>query len=222
MVSNTRIAEIASGTSGDPQSQAMQSGQDVPRGLQSTKFLDALDEAAKPCYEQAAKFRDSFDRNRATTNWIAGVGIIAGSIVVPALAAASASAAVVAGFGGVAGATNAYQLTLNSQGLSAKAAADAYDTFVVEVRKMTSEELKTITTGKDEAAQVLKVRAYCSMPPLPKVEEAKDMAVDATAFAKSQAEISKINLEREKTEAEIAVEREKRVKAETAAGKTSK
>ncbi|WP_157650514.1 hypothetical protein [Burkholderia ubonensis] len=69
-----------------------------------------------------------------TTQWIslsmAILGIVSGSIVVPALAAKAAAKSVIAAWGGVAGATNAGQLALNSSMFSSNQIVATYAEMV--------------------------------------------------------------------------------------------
>lgn len=183
-------------------------------GLQDPEFLKLLEIEVNSCQEQAQKYREEFDKNRTTTKWVAGVGILAGSIVVPALAAASAGAAIVAGFGGVAGAANAYQLTLNSQGESPTAAAAAYRTFTDEVQKRAGEQLKGIKTGEAAAAHLLSLRAYCAFPPLPTTEEVKNHIPNSVSLATERAAEAEQLAKVERSMAEAAELRVRKAQAE--------
>ncbi len=131
-------------------------------------FLDGLSREIQTCANAADKYRSAYDMNRKWSIGVATVGIIAGSIAVPALAAGSASASWVAGVGGVAGATNAAQLTLNSQGMSAASSAQAYATLASKIDAHLA-SLRNVETGIDGTAFILRLRAICLFSPLPEI-----------------------------------------------------
>lgn len=155
-------------------------------------FLDGLSKEIQACAATAEKYRSAYDKNRAWTVGIATVGIIAGSIVVPAMAAGSASAAWVAGVGGVAGAANAAQLTLNSQGMSATASGQVYTALTEKIRAQL-DTLDTLQSGVDGTAFILRLRATCLFTPLPEVTDAPTIAARTEkAIAQEKAEIAEL------------------------------
>jgi hypothetical protein len=73
--------------------------------------------------------------NQARLNLtVSTVGIIAGSVIVPALAAKAAAKSLIAGFGGVSGAANAYQYSSNQNGLSASQTSAIYAAMTAKMQ----------------------------------------------------------------------------------------
>lgn len=186
-------------------------------------FLVGLYAELDRCKSEADKYRSAYEKNRNLAIGIASVGIIAGSIVVPALAAGSASAAWVAGVGGVAGAANAAQLTLASQGMSAAASSNAH----AELTKKINEQLGTLPDLKDGpqgTALIVRLRAICMFAPLPdatdvpKLTESteKTRAQEKADIAKLEKEAAVADAEREKARADEEEQKNRRKKAEKA------
>lgn len=98
---------------------------------------------------------------------LAAVGIIAGSIIVPALAAqATAAKSVVAAWGGVAGATNAAQLAFNQKGASTVARAETYKALRKEIADYTG-RYTAATTDDGRLAAINTLAVACTFAPLP-------------------------------------------------------
>jgi len=186
-------------------------------------FLVGLYDELDRCKSEADKYRSAYEKNRNLAIGIASVGIIAGSIVVPALAAGSASAAWVAGVGGVSGAANAAQLTLASQGMSATASGKAH----AELTKKIDEQLATLPELKDGpqgTAFIVRLRAICMFTPLPdaidvpKLIESteKTRAQERADVAKLEKDAAVADAEREKARADEQDQKNRRKKAEKA------
>lgn len=137
-------------------------------------FLDGLSKEIQTCADVAQRHRSAYDQNRAWAIGIATVGIIAGAIVVPAMAAGSASAAWVAGVGGVAGAANAAQLTLNSHGMSADQSARTYSRLIEKIDAHLA-SLNAVQTGLEGTIFILRLRAICLLSPLPETSGAPNV-----------------------------------------------
>lgn len=140
-----------------------------------------LNAAAQDDYDQAiadcAKVMDGMRLNvtgqRGVSVGIATVGIIAGSIVVPTLAAkAAASKSAIAGWGGVSGAANAGQYMLDSNGLSPYQASAIYDEMRKEIKNGMDEYVKAETPEK-RAAAINSLTVTCKFQPLPAVTQPK-------------------------------------------------
>lgn len=167
-------------------------------------FLDGLSNEIQLCANMAEKYRSAFYDNRTWTIGIATVGIIAGAIIVPALAAGSASAAWVAGVGGVAGAANAAQLSLNSQGMSAASSAAAYVKLTEKIDAQLA-TLNKVQTGLDGTAFILRLRAICLFSPLPDATDAPKLTgASEKSIAQENAEIAELQKKAAVLEYEIA------------------
>lgn len=186
-------------------------------------FLVGLYAELDRCKSEADKYRSAYEKNRNLAIGIASVGIIAGSIVVPALAAGTASAAWVAGVGGVAGAANAAQLTLASQGMSAAASGKAH----AELTKKINEQLGTLPELKDGpqgTAFIVRLRAICMFAPLPDATDVpkliesteKTRAQEKADVAKLEKEAAVADAERAKARADEEEQNNRRKKAEKA------
>lgn len=205
----TRTMPLTAGDQAKDKQDADQSVQksDPIYAVGNAEFIAELGKELDICYTKANEYRGAFDHHRSRNKWIAGIGIIAGSIAVPVLAAASSSAALVAGFGGVSGAVNAYQLTLDSQGDSPAAAAAVYKSFTNGIQSKLA-NLKDVQMGPPAAALILELRAYCAMTPLPEASNTSTIP-DPVAVAKQKADVAE-QLKRQKEAEAVAAEAEKR------------
>ena len=117
--------------------------------------------------------RDSFYGSGKTQISIATIGIIAGSIVVPALAAKAAAAkSAIAAWGGVSGAANAAQYTLQQNGVSGSQIGLVYEATRSEI-KSASEAYSKATRNADRIVAINKLSIACRFPQLPAVEAPK-------------------------------------------------
>ena len=118
------------------------------------------------CLLKMKEYRSGMDRASTTSLQIAAIGIIAGSIVVPALAAkAAASKAAIAAWGGVAGSANAAQAMLDTNGMSP---GDALAVYTVARNNMLAankkfHEAKGVTEKK---VAVVELSMACNVPDL--------------------------------------------------------
>lgn len=125
------------------------------------------------CDAYMAGARDAFygSGNRELT--IASVGIIAGSIVVPALAAKTAAAkSTVAAWGGISGASNAAQYTLQQKGVSASRLAASYGVTRDEIKAATI-KFSAATKNTDRLKAVYDLHIACRYPALPGADAPK-------------------------------------------------
>jgi len=133
---------------------------------------DDFQRALELCDEKMIGMRDSFYGSGKTQIVIASVGIIAGSIVVPALAAQAAAAkSAIAGWGGVSGAANAAQYTLQQNGVSASRLGSVYEATRTEIREA-SEAYSKATKNVDRVVAVNKLSIACRFPQLPAADAA--------------------------------------------------
>lgn len=130
-------------------------------------------DALSACDSYMAGARDAFygSGNRELT--IASVGIIAGSIVVPALAAKTAAAkSTVAAWGGVSGASNAAQYTMQQKGFSASRVAASYNATREEIKAATI-KFAAATKNTDRMRAVYDLHVACRYPALPGADAPK-------------------------------------------------
>ena len=114
--------------------------------------------------------RTRFDGSGKIELSMASIGIIAGSLVVPSLAAkAAASKSAIAGWGGVSGAANAAQYTLQQKGVSANRVAVVYEETRKEIR-LAAAEYATATTNAARIRAVTKLSLACRYPVLPGID----------------------------------------------------
>ena len=129
--------------------------------------------ALQLCDSQMLALRDSFYGSGKTQISIATIGIIAGSIVVPALAAKAAAAkSAIAAWGGVSGAANAAQYTLQQNGVSGSQIGLVYEATRSEI-KSASEAYSKATKNADRIVAINKLSIACRFPQLPAVEAPK-------------------------------------------------
>ena len=134
---------------------------------------DDFQRALQLCDSQMLGLRESFYGSGKTQISIATIGIIAGSIVVPALAAKAAAAkSAIAAWGGVSGAANAAQYTLQQNGVSGSQIGLVYEAIRNEIRTAT-EAYSKATRNTDRIVAINKLSIACRFPQLPTVEAPK-------------------------------------------------
>jgi hypothetical protein len=134
---------------------------------------DDFQRALQLCDGQMQALRDSFYGSGKTQIGIATIGIVAGSIIVPALAAKAAAAkSAIAGWGGVSGAANAAQYTLQQNGVSGSQIGSVYEATRTEIRNA-SEAYSKATKNADRIVAINKLSIACRFPQLPAVEAPK-------------------------------------------------
>jgi hypothetical protein len=125
--------------------------------------------AMADCVAQGKTLQGKFFGSENTELSIAAVGIVAGSVVVPSLAAkAAASKSAIAGWGGLSGAANGFQYSMNNKGASAFAQAAVYNEFRSELAKA-NEAYGTATTDIEKQRAISKMTMICRFPPIPAV-----------------------------------------------------
>ena len=134
---------------------------------------DDFQRALELCDAKMLGLRDSFYGSGKTQISIATLGIIAGSIVVPALAAKAAAAkSAIAGWGGVAGAANAAQYTLQQNGVSGSQIGLVYEATRSTIASA-SEAYSKASRNADRIVAINKLSIACRFPQLPTVEAPK-------------------------------------------------
>jgi len=125
-------------------------------------FLKKVDEEMTHCDEMAKRLRINVNVSQTVRISIASVGIVAGSIIVPALAAKAAAAkSAMAAWGGVSGAANAAQLTLSDAGYSPLDTVRNQQAFIKALSDL-EDTLPEITAESGEAGvYLLKLRRIC-------------------------------------------------------------
>ena len=154
---------------------ALDSNEKTNEGSASAKAAleDDFQRALQLCDTQMLVLRDSFYGSGKTQIGIATIGIVAGSIVVPALAAKAAAAkSAIAGWGGVSGAANAAQYTLQQNGVSGSQIGNVYEATRTEIRSAT-EAYSKATKNADRIVAVNKLSVACRFPQLPSAEAPK-------------------------------------------------
>jgi hypothetical protein len=164
------------GTTGSPLAEYRKlksSGPDkTPTSLELSDALEKDYQAAlATCDTQMAKLRTAFVGSDSVELGLAAVGIIAGSIVVPVLAAKAVVAkSAIAGWGGVSGATNAAQYALQQKGASAAAEAAVYEGLRVEIKTQTAAYSAAGSASDADRVKAINLLAIaCRYPALPTV-----------------------------------------------------
>lgn len=130
--------------------------------LADDRFLNLLDAEMKRCEDKANSLGLDSERAKSMNLGIAAIGIVAGSIVVPSLAASGAAKSAIAAWGGVSGAANAAQLSLNNNGRSPEAVVQVQKQFTDNVKNVMA-RLKTLQSGQEAAAFIYELRFACSI-----------------------------------------------------------
>jgi len=129
------------------------------------KFTKTLE----TCDEKMQSLSASFTGSGKKELTLATIGIIAGSIVVPTLAAkTNAAKSTLAGWGGLSGAINAAQYTLHQKGTSASSIGAIYESMRMDIIKATNDFHKA-TKDKDKIEAINTLSITCRYPKLPNV-----------------------------------------------------
>lgn len=148
----------ATGATGTPTSP----GESV-MAIGNKEFVELVTAEMAECEKNADRMGIVTAASRGTQLGIAGIGIIAGSIVVPALAAkATIARSTVAAWGGIAGAANAAQAALASSGLSPEQTVAVQKAYLADISKIFA-EIKGLKYGPDSASFLLRLRFQCRM-----------------------------------------------------------
>lgn len=127
-------------------------------------------EALALCDSQMTALHESFAGSGKRELTLASIGIIAGSIIVPALAAKAAAAkSTIAAWGGVSGAANAAQYTLQQKGVSASRIGAVYQATRAEISDASADYAKA-KNNPDRIVAVTKLSIACRFPQLPAVD----------------------------------------------------
>ena len=126
---HTKAPAVSRGTD---EIKAAQAGSTQP-ALSNGDLVSTLDvqyqKAFDDCQVEGDKLRDKVHRSSRADLTVTTLGIVAGSIVVPALAAKAAAKSVIAAWGGVSGSANAYQYAKSQEGLGPAQYAAIYTTM---------------------------------------------------------------------------------------------
>lgn len=125
------------------------------------------DKAMSLCDSYMTSARDAYFGSGRAELSIATVGIIAGSVVVPALAAKTAAAkSAIAGWGGVSGAANAAQYAFQQKGLSASRLGGSYEITRAEIKAATA-KYTGATRNSQRLAALYDLFVACRYPAIP-------------------------------------------------------
>ncbi|MDN3699651.1 hypothetical protein QWY97_20295 [Vibrio cortegadensis] len=126
---------------------------------------DKLSEVLAFCLPRLSGYEAKSEKQARQAYWLSMSGLVAGSIAVPALAAASATsnAAWIAGLGGWAGATNFASQTLQESGLSGGTIASTRNNIVNKVTNQIEIAADGNQTFEIRRNALMKARAACIM-----------------------------------------------------------
>ena len=164
------VAGCAALTGASSTLHALAPGAAAPANARREAIQAAWDTALKDCDSHMESARAAYYGSGKAEVAIASIGILAGSVVVPALAAkASAARSAVAAWGGVSGAANAAQFTLQQKGVSAARRADAYAKTRAEIAAAADAYVHA-ANDTDRASAVIRLQVACRYPALPGAE----------------------------------------------------
>ncbi|AYO04066.1 hypothetical protein ACA877_004516 [Vibrio alginolyticus] len=126
---------------------------------------DKLSEVLSFCLPRLSGYEAKSEQQARQAYWLSMSGLVAGSIAVPALTAASAAsnAAWIAGLGGWAGATNFASQNLKESGLSGAAVASTRNEIVNKVTSQIEIAADSSQTFENRRNALMKARASCIM-----------------------------------------------------------
>ncbi|MGU3815345.1 hypothetical protein [Vibrio diabolicus] len=126
---------------------------------------DKLSEVLSFCLPRLSGYEAKSEQQARQAYWLSMSGLVAGSIAVPALTAASAAsnAAWIAGLGGWAGATNFASQNLKESGLSGAAVASTRNEIVNKVASQIEIAADSSQTFENRRNALMKARASCIM-----------------------------------------------------------
>jgi len=122
-----------------------------------------LQEVLEFCQPRLSGYEVKSAKQARLAYWLSMSGLVAGSVVSPALIAASASgnAAWTAGFSGWAGATNFAGESLKSSGLSGTTIAETRNKIITSVRDQVSVAIDTTKSFEERRSALMKARSEC-------------------------------------------------------------
>ncbi|MEN2268966.1 hypothetical protein AAGF18_05040 [Vibrio diabolicus] len=126
---------------------------------------DKLSEVLSFCLPRLSGYEAKSEQQARQAYWLSMSGLVAGSIAVPALTAAStaSNAAWIAGLGGWAGATNFASQNLKESGLSGAAVASTRNEIVNKVTSQIEIAADSSQTFENRRNALMKARASCIM-----------------------------------------------------------
>lgn len=131
-----------------------------------------FDTALNVCRTKAKEYRQAMNRTGYVELSVVTVGIIAGSIVVPALAAKAAAKSTVAAWGGVSGAANGYQYAATQEGLSAAQYSTALTVMTTKMSVAMNEYNNSDSDPAKARVAVGKMIMACEFPSPAELEAA--------------------------------------------------
>lgn len=174
------LLSILAGCSSIPQHQI---GEDSSKSFSITPIVDgsktaaelneknqellenSLSEVLSFCLPRLSGYEAKSERQAKQAYWLSMSGLIAGSIAVPALTAASATsnAAWIAGLGGWAGATNFASQNLRESGLSGSTIASTRNNIVNKVTEQIEIAVDSNQSFENRRNALMRARASCIM-----------------------------------------------------------
>lgn len=126
---------------------------------------DKLNEVLEFCRPRLSGYEKVSVEQAKKAYWLSMSGLIAGSVLVPGLTAASASgnAAAIAGLGGWAGATNFAGQSLKSSGLSGSTIAETRNGIIQKVNDAIAVASDGSKTFDERRGALMKARSACIM-----------------------------------------------------------
>lgn len=177
------------------------------------------------CKTESKALRGSTADSEYLELTIATIGVVAGSVAVPALSAAThASRVLIAAVGGVSGAANGLQFAWNKEGQGSAGRASTYNSFTEKYTSMMT-QADQATTLSDALTALRGVDRYCTItPPIPAVTDTttvpKDAQTEALKAATDVLTTAKTSLDAATAQAKQAEQRANDAAAAVAAAKT--
>ncbi len=136
-------------------------------GEQNKENQEIIESRLKETLEFCQPRLSGFEKESATqaknAYWLSMSGLIAGSVLAPALTAASANAnaAWIAALSGWSGATNFASQSLKTSGLSGSAIAETRNSIIKNVKDQIVIASDGLKTFEERSAAIMKIRAEC-------------------------------------------------------------
>lgn len=128
------------------------------------KASNNFDAALDVCRGKANDYQRKITRTGYSEVGVVTIGIIAGSIIVPALAAKAAAKSAIAAWGGVSGAANGYQYAASQRGLGSADYSAAYSVMSAKVAAAMNEYSAAGINPTKAASAVAKLVVACEFP----------------------------------------------------------
>lgn len=132
---------------------------------QRKELENKLNEVLDFCQPRLSGYELKAEKQASNAYWLSMSGLIAGSVITPALAASAAAsnAAAIAAFSGWSGATNFASESLRSSGLSGATVAETRNKIITSVRDQIVIAADTSKSFDDRSNALMKARADCVM-----------------------------------------------------------